>query len=192
MNIIEAFREIGIQDAELEIILVPITRKVIADLGKKGYVVADSKPSHIIIGEENIGKTQVPGRKERSGSREKKRSFLIDLVEKGDYSVIDYELLMRTPVYDEHVKKIRRHTYLDDQRDRFKPSRLPSYLRKMEIFGVPYIHGQVESTGGLLWVVGRNPRLFDYFLPERWRKTPSLETVGKQRYLLYSHEGRYS
>jgi hypothetical protein len=25
-----------------------------------------------------------------------------------------------------------------------------------------------------LWVVGKNARLFDYFLPERWRKTPSL------------------
>jgi hypothetical protein len=31
----------------------------------------------------------------------------------------------------------------------------------------------VESTGGQLWVVGRNARLFDYFLPERWRKTVS-------------------
>jgi hypothetical protein len=37
--------------------------------------------------------------------------------------------------------------------------------------GVPYIHGHVESTGGQLWVVGKNGRLFDYFLPERWRKT---------------------
>jgi hypothetical protein len=43
----------------------------------------------------------------------------------------------------------------------------------MEIFGVPYIFGHVESTGGSLWVVGKDPNLFDYFLPERWRKTPS-------------------
>jgi hypothetical protein len=39
---------------------------------------------------------------------------------------------------------------------------------------VPYIFGHAESTGGRMWVVGRNARLFDYFLPERWRKTPSL------------------
>ncbi|MEF9426877.1 MAG: hypothetical protein L0956_06795 [Candidatus Mariimomonas ferrooxydans] len=26
-----------------------------------------------------------------------------------------------------------------------------------------------------MWVVGRNARLFDYFLPERWRKTPSFK-----------------
>jgi len=39
---------------------------------------------------------------------------------------------------------------------------------------VPYVFGRAESTGGRMWVVGRNARLFDYFLPERWRKTPSL------------------
>ena len=30
--------------------------------------------------------------------------------------------------------------------------------------GVDYVYGQVESTGGALWVVGRDPMLFDYFL----------------------------
>ena len=29
-----------------------------------------------------------------------------------------------------------------------------------------------ESTGGILWVAGRDPDLFNYFLPERWRRTP--------------------
>ncbi|RMG04864.1 MAG: hypothetical protein D6726_02525, partial [Nitrospirae bacterium] len=29
-----------------------------------------------------------------------------------------------------------------------------------------------ESTKGRLWVVGRDPYLFDYFLPERWENTP--------------------
>jgi hypothetical protein len=37
---------------------------------------------------------------------------------------------------------------------------------------VDYIFGRAESTGGLLWVVGRDPDLFNYFLPERWRRTP--------------------
>jgi len=32
--------------------------------------------------------------------------------------------------------------------------------------------GHAESTGGLLWVVGHDPELFNYFLPERWRRTP--------------------
>ena len=35
-----------------------------------------------------------------------------------------------------------------------------------------YIFGRAESTGGLLWVVGKDPDLFNYFLPERWRRTP--------------------
>ena len=37
-----------------------------------------------------------------------------------------------------------------------------------KILGVDYVFGHVESTNGLLWVVGRDPELFDYFLPERW------------------------
>jgi hypothetical protein len=93
-------------------------------------------------------------------------------VDGGRYSVVDYELLMRTPVHEEQVKYKRRHLYLDDQRDRFHETELPPFLTESDIFDVPYVHGHVESTGGMLWVVGRNPRLFDYFLPERWRKTP--------------------
>jgi hypothetical protein len=37
---------------------------------------------------------------------------------------------------------------------------------------VDYVFGHAESTGGFLWVVGKDPNLFDYFLPERWRHTP--------------------
>jgi hypothetical protein len=33
------------------------------------------------------------------------------------------------------------------------------------------VFGRVASTGGRLWVVGKNAGLFDYFLPERWRTT---------------------
>ncbi len=170
-NIIEVFNEIGIAGAELEMNLAPITRKVIADLDKKGYAVADMKPSHIIIDEDNINKLDVMGDNSDHKSRGKKFTYILDLVNSGQYSIVDYELLVRTPSYDEYVKNIRRHTYLDDQRDRYLAAPLPSYLSEMEIFNVPYIYGHVESTGGLLWVVGRNPNLYDYFLPERWRTT---------------------
>ena len=37
---------------------------------------------------------------------------------------------------------------------------------------VSYIYGRTESTDGALWVVGKDHELFDYFLPERWEKTP--------------------
>jgi hypothetical protein len=39
------------------------------------------------------------------------------------------------------------------------------------VFEVPYVYGRAESTGGKLWVVGRDPELFPYFLPERWRNS---------------------
>jgi hypothetical protein len=51
---------------------------------------------------------------------------------------------------------------------------LPANLAAVSILGVDYVHGRVESTGGMLWVVGRDPGLFDYFLPERWRTTPHI------------------
>lgn len=38
--------------------------------------------------------------------------------------------------------------------------------------GVDYVWGLTESTSGSLWVVGHDLDLFDYFQPERWRKTP--------------------
>jgi hypothetical protein len=105
--------------------------------------------------------------------QEGQAACLWSAVEAGRYSVVDYELLIRTPAHEQEVKSSRRHSYLDDQKDRFKETPLPSHLRSAEVFGVPYVFGHAESTGGALWVVGRNPRLFDYFLPERWRKTHS-------------------
>jgi hypothetical protein len=86
---------------------------------------------------------------------------------------VDYELLLRTPVHEQQVKLSRRHSYLDHQVYRFKEVPLPAHLKAVEIFGVPYIFGHAESTGGSLWVVGKDPNLFDFFLPERWRQTPS-------------------
>jgi hypothetical protein len=104
--------------------------------------------------------------------------MVYQLLNGGNFSVIDYELLFRTPEHEDCVKASRRHSYLDDMRDRLNPTPLPSHLSRTEIFGVPYIVGHAESTGGRMWVVGRNARLFDYFLPERWRKTPSLSLSG--------------
>jgi hypothetical protein len=48
---------------------------------------------------------------------------------------------------------------------------VPSHLKAVKILGVDYIFGHAESTGGLLWVVGRDPDLVNFFLPERWRRT---------------------
>ena len=167
-NVVEALEDFEIRDTELERALAPITEKAIADLDVKGYAVADMKPVHIIIDDRPLEALKLEHKpKDRVIGRVRE---LIDL---GEYSVIDYELLLRTAPHELEVKASRRHSYLDHQRDRFKDSPLPAHLKALEVFGVPYIFGHVESTGGCLWVVGKDPNLFDYFLPERWRKTPS-------------------
>jgi hypothetical protein len=170
LNVVEAFEEIGVTGEELNRHLESITCKAATDLETKGFVVADMKPSHIIIGEEAVKRMRELGDGHGSG-RTRQSGFLRSLIEQGRYSVVDYELMGRTPAHEERVKHRRRSSYLDDQRDRFQAAPLPPFLKQSEIMGVPYVHGHAESTGGLLWVVGRNPRLFDYFLPERWRRT---------------------
>lgn len=168
LNIEEILREIGVTGDELDRHLSDMTAKGTRDLDAKGFIVADMKPSHIIIAEEHVQELRRMG----DAARNDRIDYLRALVDNGDYSLVDYELLIRSQSHEEQVKYKRRHLYLDDQRDRFKESPMPSFLTRSEILGVPYVHGHVESTGGLLWVVGCNPRLYDYFLPERWRKTP--------------------
>ncbi|HUI91585.1 MAG TPA: hypothetical protein VLX68_04970 [Chitinivibrionales bacterium] len=172
-SVVELFAEIGLSGEAQASALEPITKKVMADLDKKGYVVADMKPAHIIVGEEYTAIIADMGKAGGAAAQTKQKEFMHGLIEAGRYSVVDYELLMRTQAHEEQVKYARRHSYLDDQRDRFTPTPMPAYLQAQEVLGVPYIHGHVESTGGQLWVVGRNARLFDYFLPERWRRTAS-------------------
>ncbi|RPI37302.1 MAG: hypothetical protein EHM54_03510 [Nitrospiraceae bacterium] len=180
-NLPEVFEHIDITDEEIVRHLKGINYKVLADLDKKGYLVADMKPEHIIISEDDALRIEEIGRSHNNSSAYKKQvDLLYQLITEGNYSVIDYELLLRTARHEDEVKDSRRHHYLDDQRNRFKPTSLPSHLKSAEIFGVPYIYGHAESTGGHLWVVGRNARLFDYFLPERWRKTPSLKLSDRK------------
>ena len=170
-DLMELFSESGMSGPELDAALLPLTKKATSDLEKKGYIMADMKPCHVVVGEADAKKAEgVVGATDEDTRRLRMR-LLSDLVAQGSFSVIDYELLVRTPAHEEEVHWSRRHSYLDDQRNRFIATDLPHYLSSGEILGVPYIFGEVQSTGGKLWVVGRNARLFDYFLPERWRKT---------------------
>ncbi len=185
LNIVDAFKKIGVSGRELKRHCAPLTDKSTKDIEAKGFIMADMKPSHIILGEEHVKKLDDLANSESSGCQKNQIDFIHSLVDDGQYSLVDYELLMRTPSHEEQVKYQRRHIYLYDQRDRFKETPLPPFLVQKEIFGVPYVHGHVESTGGLLWVVGRNARLFDYFLPERWRKTPC-KSLSKKSEVFYT------
>jgi hypothetical protein len=173
-NLVEIFEHIRIDLPDLVYHLQTMQKKAFDDLSKKGYLMADMKPEHVILDAEDCERIEQMSIDGGVEAARKKVDMVYHLLDVGKYSVIDYELLFRTPEHEDRVKASRRHFYLDDMRDRFNPTPLPSHLSRMEILGVPYIFGRAESTGGRMWVVGRNGRLFDYFLPERWRKTPCL------------------
>jgi hypothetical protein len=173
-NLVEIFEHIKIEMPDLVYHLQTMQKKALDDLTKKGYLMADMKPEHVILDEEDCEFIEKAGASNTADATRKQVDMVYYLLNAGKYSVIDYELLFRTPEHEDQVKASRRHSYLDDVRDRLEPTPLPSHLSRTEIFGVPYTFGHAESTGGRMWVVGRNGRLFDYFLPERWRKTPCL------------------
>ena len=131
--------------------------RVNEEMHAKGFRMLDMKPKHIVVFPRKGG-----------GFREEHDQTY--------YRVIDFELLQRTQEYDAVVKLRNRETYLLLQSHRFAPDteEFPSHLQPTRVMGVDYVYGHAESTGGHLWVVGRDPRLFDFFLPERWRKTPRL------------------
>lgn len=167
-DVVQILTSLGWAGSELAGHLQRLTAAAIADLAAKGFAVADMKPAHIIIGTAELAGVAA------ASDRQAATEVVHGLVAAHRYSVIDYELLLRTQEYESQVKHQRRYRYLDDQRQRFTPTEVPAHLEAVEVLGVPYIRGHVESTGGELWVVGCNARLFDYFLPERWRRTPNL------------------
>ena len=127
------------------------------ELKKKGFRVLDIKPDHFIV------------RPKPDGEIMRYRDGRIA------YALVDFELLERTPEREREVTAERRATYLQHQKDRFvetTAAKFPEHLHLTSILGVDYVYGYSESTRGQLWVVGRDPALFDYFLPERWRRTP--------------------
>mgnify|MGYP000542521900 CR=1 FL=1 len=154
IDAVQAYEEGLLTEPELR----ALTARAIDELKAKGYRVLDMKPMHIIVQETGEGELMQKDGRIR-------------------YGLVDFELLERTPEHDREVKRSRRSEYLWRQRDRFAPKStpFPAHLKEVSLLGVHYVHGQVESTGGALWVVGRDPALFDYFLPERWRKTPQIQ-----------------
>jgi len=87
--------------------------------------------------------------------------------------MVDFELLQRTHEREQAIRDAKRKDYLFRQAHRFESQeQCPADIEPVTVMGVDYVYGQVQSTGGALWTVGRDPVLFDYFLPEKWRRTP--------------------
>jgi hypothetical protein len=147
----------GLAGEMREMLLARATSLVMHELGVKGYRVVDMKPAHIIV------RLRADG------------SLLRDHNGQLAYALVDYELMERTPEHEHAVRSFHRQRYLQHMAKRFEiPSNkpLPAHLKATNVLGVDYIFGHAESTGGLLWVAGKDPDLFTYFLPERWRRTP--------------------
>ena len=146
--------------------------KVNSDMEAKGFMVADNKPTHIIL------------RTDKDGLRRRRNGEVM-------YGVIDYELLARTPQYEEAIKAQGRSRYLVLQSTRFTPPadvEYPAGVSPTNVLGVDYVYGRAESTGGRVWVVGRNPELFNYFLPERWRYKQVNLSHRRQTYYVQSKD----
>lgn len=143
---------------EQEKFLARVTSLATHELWQKGFRVIDMKPAHIIL---------------RPGPD---RALLRDHNGQFAYALVDYELLERTREHEQTVRSGNRQLYLKHMVHRFESpptAALPPHLQVVNILGVDYIFGRAESTGGLLWVAGKDPDLFNYFLPERWRRTSS-------------------
>lgn len=164
LDAVEAFEQGLMSQTEFE----ALNARVDAEMHAKGFRMLDMKPKHIIVFPEDGG-----GLKTRDGN----------IV----YRIVDFELLQRTAEYDAEVRSRRRGEYLVLQRDRFARAKVPfpEHLQPMQVMNVPYVFGHAESTGGHLWVVGCDPRLFDYFLPERWRKTPHMR-LSEENQIYYT------
>jgi len=153
-------REMGLlTDTQLR----ALTAQATEELSEAGFRVLDMKDAHVIV-----RLASATGLEKRDGQVE--------------HGVIDYELMERTAECEKEVQEGRRKAYLRRRRRVWHEeegasrtrSPLPAHLDSTRILTVDYIHGRTESTGGALWVVGRDPTLFDLFLPERWRTTPQL------------------
>jgi hypothetical protein len=156
LSAVEALARMDLPLEERTDMLARLTRRAIADLAVKGFRVLDMKPAHIIV--------------RLDPHQQLLRDASGDIV----YALVDFELLERTPEHATEVIQQRRNEYLRKQRDRFSrtsPIPFPEHLAPVDILGTAYVFGHAESTHGSLWVVGRDPELFDYFLPERWRRT---------------------
>ena len=136
-----------------------LTERANAELAARGFRVLDNKPQHLILRTAGRGNGFVKSRGKIA------------------YGLVDFELLERTSEYHQQFRKSRRATYwaIQSHRDERKQilGRWARELTPVRIMGVDYIYGTAPN-GGKIWVVGNDPELFDYFLPDRWRRTATL------------------
>ena len=172
VDAIDAYSHYNFAPIERDRQLSAVTTLVDHDLQAKGFMVADHKPTHII-------------------TRMRDDKMVLRRDGRVAYAIVDYELLARTSEHEDAVKRVARSEYLSRQRDRFAPrpaSDYPPHLHPWKVLGVDYVYGHTESTGGALWVVGNDPELFAYFLPERWRTKQVVLSDTSQTYYVQTKD----
>lgn len=163
LDLVQAAEKLGLGGARREEFLAQHTTVAIHELELRGFRVLDMKPAHVIV-------------------RFRKDGHLLRNADgQLAYALVDYELLEHTPEKQRETQSVARHVYLGHLAQRFHPPdlQLPPNLRAVRVDGLDYLAGRTESTGGMLFVLGRDPELFNYFLPERWRRTPSEGVRGQ-------------
>ena len=166
MDAVDTAEKFGLEGRAQAEFLARVTSLVTHELWQKGFRVVDMKPAHIIL------RPQLD------------KKLLRDHNDQFAYALVDYELLERTPEHEQAVRSVNRQLYLKHMARRFDTNTanpMPAHLRATNVLGVDYIFGRAESTGGLLWVVGKDPDLFNYFLPERWRRTPKKKLSARNQ-----------
>jgi hypothetical protein len=142
-----------ITDAEFQT-LVP---RVVGELKARGFRVLDNKARHFVL-----------RRCKRNGHLMRRPGQ--DLL----YGLVDFEFLQRTAEHQAQFRTEQQERYRKLQAAVAAQPPVQSHLSSRRIYGVEYVHGSIQD-GGRLWVVGTNYELFDYFLPDRWRRTPRLK-----------------
>jgi len=170
----DAFTKMGMTDERRQEMRA-LVGKVIRDMEKKGMAVTDTKANHIIV----------RTRKDGSLLRDKKGDIA--------YVHVDNELMDRTAEYRTSFRLKRREEFFRHLEHRDDEGlTLPSNLGGAQIMDLPFIAGATPSTGGYLWILGRNPALFDYYQPERWEQTPKVKIATRHDlYKTRSKDGIY-
>ena len=106
------------------------------------------------------------------------------------YGLVDYELLNRTPEYEEVGEAAAKSRYLQLQKTRFarEPVEFPVELRPTQVLGVDYVYGKAESTGGRLGGRARTPSCSLISFPEKWRFRQVKLSHRRQTYYVQSKD----
>uniref|UniRef100_A0A832HZS4 Uncharacterized protein n=1 Tax=Eiseniibacteriota bacterium TaxID=2212470 RepID=A0A832HZS4_UNCEI len=129
--------------------------RVTAELERLGYRVLDNKPRHYILRARPAG------------------GVLRDRAGRPVYGLVDFEFLQRTREHQRRFEAAQRERYWRLHAAPPAPASAarPAGPPTVRVLGETYLF-TTTPDGGQLFVHGRDPALADYFLPDRWRRTP--------------------